>query len=129
MALIENIQNPLTDPKLTLGPKQIFTAQSLSATFTSGVMDIRYVDNIAIHLVIPSTGTPIGTFKVMAAVEPDAPTADYVDLGVSPVPAATGAGDQILINLNQVAAPYIILVYTRTSGTGTMNGWLSGKAI
>jgi hypothetical protein len=104
-------------------------ATSAGSSFTSQVTDITYLDNVAIHLLVPSTGTPIGTFSVLGSVKPDAADADCVAITLGSTPAATGAGDQILINLPALAAPFIRVKYTKSSGTGTVTGWICGKAI
>lgn len=110
------------------------TSQDMSqATLTSNVIDIRYLDDIAIQLIF--TGTPTGTFAVQGSLNysstPLAPAVSgtWTSLVLSPSPVASGAADNILINLVQLAFPYIRIVYTKTGGTGTLSAYVSGKSI
>lgn len=103
------------------------------ATITSDVTDIRYLDNISIQCIF--TGTPTGSFalegsldyyKINGAVQN---TGTWTPITLSSTPAASGSAGNILLDLNQLSFPYIRIVYTKTSGTGTLNVYISGKAI
>lgn len=116
---------------------QIVTAGDMSAaTVTSGVADIRIFDNVGMQ--INFTGTPTGTFAVQGSVDYLADAfnpavvknaGNWTALTLSPSPVASGAASTILLDLNQLSFPYIRVVYTKTSGTGTLNVYVSGKSV
>lgn len=114
--------------------KQIFTSASMAASLTSTVTEIQFLDNIGIELVF--TGSPFGTFSVQGSVNyaQDAlgnvtNAGNWVSVTLSPAPVASGSGDQILIDMNQLSFPWIRAIFTRSSGTGTLNGFICGKSV
>ena len=105
-----------------------------SATLTSSVVEIRNQDNVGIQL--SWTGTAVGTFAVQISINhaEDANgnvtvAGDWVPLTLSPSIAAAGSADSAIIDLNQMSASYIRVVYTRSSGTGTLNAYITAKGI
>lgn len=111
-------------------------------TLSSAVTNITHKDNVAYQLAW--TGTPNGQFYVQGSLdynpgvpqsEPDGaqnngtwttiPAED--DLGNPPV--ASGSAGQILMDLSQLPFPFIRIQYVNASGSGTLTGWVSGKAI
>ena len=113
---------------------QTITAASMGAGVTSAVTNIEYMDNIGIQLGF--TGTPTGTFAVQVSADYAqdqfgnvSNAGNWVALTLSPSPAASGSGDNIYIDLNQLSAPWVRVVYTRTSGTGTLNAFLTSKML
>lgn len=109
--------------KNVLIPFSIITSGDMSGDLTSTVSNIQYMDNIGIQLVW--TGTPTGDFTVDVSVD----QVTWTSLTLSPSPAATGAADNIYIDVNQISAPYIRVTYTATSGSGTLNAKITGKMI
>lgn len=114
--------------------QNITSGDMSQASITSSVTNIQYLDNIGIQLNF--TGVPVGTFAVQ--VSADYLQDDYgnvqnagnwIPLTLSPSPAASGAAAQIYLDLNQLSAPWIRVVYTKTSGTGTLNGYITGKML
>lgn len=112
--------------------KQIITNGTMTGTATvlgpSAAVSvygfgIQNLDNVGIRLAW--TGTPIGTFSVECSVN----AVDWDALTFNPAltQPAGGSGSSYLINLNQVPYPYVRLKYVNTSGTGTLNAWISGK--
>lgn len=93
------------------------------ATLTTSSLDITGIDNVRIFM--STTGTAVGNFDVQTS--PDGNT--WFSLGLSPTPVASGSADSIEIYLNQLPEFRIRLTWTKTSGTGTVTGWLTGKAI
>jgi len=114
---------------------QVITNGDMSqATLTSKVTGIQYMDNIPIQLNF--TGTPTGTFAVQGSLDYSqdfqgnvTSVGNWVPLVLSPSPAATGAAGSILLDLNQLSFPWIRVVYTKTSGTGTLNAFVGGKML
>lgn len=114
----------------------IFSAADMSqATLTSTIVDIRYMDNVAIQLNF--TGTPTGTFDVQGSVDHNvsdpsetvSAAGSWVSLTLTPAPVASGAASSVLLDLNQLSFPFIRVVYTKTGSTGTLDGYIFGKAI
>lgn len=110
--------------------------QDMTGALTSQAIALTQVDNVAVQLAW--TGSPTGTFTVQGSI-------DYVPLpggGSSlnagtwttitlPTTAATGgAAGTLLINMNDLGFPWMRVVYTPTSGTGTLTvAQLYGKAL
>lgn len=105
-----------------------------TATITSVVSNIEFLDNIGIQLVF--TGAPVGTFAVEISADHAQDqmgnvtvAGNWVPITLSPVPSASGSADVIAINITQQSFPWMRVKYTRTSGTGTLNGFICAKMI
>ena len=105
-----------------------------TASITSAVTNIEYLDNIWIQLNF--TGTPTGTFAVQVSGDYSQGTGgtvlnagNWTDLTLSTSPVASGAASTIFIDMNQISAPWIRVVYTKTSGTGTLNAFIGAKML
>ncbi len=101
----------------------IVTNGNMASTITSSVTDIRYLDNVGIQAVF--TGTPTGTFTVNVSLD----QVNWDSLTFSATPVASGTAGSVYMDVNQTSSPYIQLVYTPTSGTGTLNAKIVGKAV
>lgn len=122
------LAHPLALPVNGESPYKFIDATSLGATFTTDPVDISYLNNVALHLVCTtSAGSPNGTFDVQGAAKIDPDTGDWVSVTLPSTPTLSGSAANFLINLALIAFPYIRVVYTRSSGTGTANGWIFGK--
>lgn len=100
----------------------------------SDVTNIQWLDNISVQLNF--TGTPVGAFYIEVSADHAEDenknilvSGTWVPIDLFPVPVASGAADTILIDLNQLATPWIRVRYARTSGSGTLNGFISGKML
>lgn len=120
-------------PKNTLSPVLIMDAVSLAADAESSVVKIQRLDNVGMQ--IDLTGSPTGSFQAQisnnASWNPDGSLRDagtWINVGTAATVTA-GSPDPIFIDLNQMSAKAVKLVYTRTSGTGTASVLLTGKAI
>lgn len=120
--------------KNTLKKFLTIAAGDMSASITSGATNIQFLDNVGAQLHF--TGTPTGTFSVEVSMdhEQDSQGAvsvagNWVALPLSPSPVASGAADDIYIDMNQLSAPWIRLKYTRTSGTGTLAAYICAKEV
>jgi hypothetical protein len=107
--------------KNVLNPFRHIVAQSMGADVTSLETDVGHLDNIVIDL--RWTGTPTGTFLVEYTL--DDANWEALDFGSS-VAAAGAAGDHQLF-INQFPGKRIRTRYVRSSGTGTLNGWIMAK--
>lgn len=117
-----------------LFPVKIIDAASMGASVTSTLAFVQYQDNVGIQL--NWTGTPTGTFTVQVSVDHAQDTlgnvtvaGNWVTLTLSASITAAGSADTAYIDLNQLSAPWARVVYTRTSGTGTLNGYITAKGV
>lgn len=106
----------------------------MSGDLTSSVTNIEFLDNIGIQLNIAGTAT--GTFDVQISADFSKNSqgvvinqGNWVDLALETPASATGSSDTIYIDLNQLSAPWIRLVYNSVSGSGTVNAFIVGKQI
>jgi hypothetical protein len=112
--------------------KHIIVAAPMTGTsvITSPITEIRGFDNIFYD--IQFSGSPVGTFSVQVSSSYDPitnPNAIFIPLVLSPAPVASGSSGVIGIDINQEGAQWIKLVYTNSSGSGTLDAYVSGKAI
>ena len=103
------------------------------SSLTSSVTNIQFLDNLAIQLNF--SGSPVGTFEVQVSIDYAQDnngnvtnSGNWVPVTLNPSPD-TSQGSPIFINMQQLAAPWIRVVYTKTSGSGTLNAYISGKMI
>jgi hypothetical protein len=74
------------------------------------------------------TGAPVGTLKLQASNDlENSPTQAWSDVAASSF-NVNGAGD-ILYNLSEIGYCRMRLVYTRSSGSGTLRVTANGKGI
>lgn len=103
------------------------SATSMGASFNMSGVYIGHVVNCSIQLVF--TGTPVGEFKLQGSNDAGSPNAsqqphlydgvsNWSDI-TSSVQAVSAAGD-VLYNLSNLGYNFIRVVYTRTSGTGSL---------
>lgn len=112
----------------TLTPISIVTNGDMStASLTSNVTPIQWEDNVGIQ--VTWSGSPVGTFAVQVSLDQinwaTLPTSVFN--GTYPVPGTTTSPGYL--DLNQLSASYIRLVYTRGSGSGTLNALLVAKGV
>lgn len=120
--------------KNVLKPYHAIVAGNMSGNITSPVTCIQYLDNCLIQLNF--TGTPTGTFSVQVSADYARDdqgnvtnAGNWVPLTLSPSPSAAGAANQIIIDMNEMPAPYLRVVYTFTSGTGTLDMYITAKSV
>lgn len=120
--------------KNALGPYHLMNAVSMGASATSSAVGIQYLDNVAIQLNF--TGTPTGTFAVQGSLDYSQTSTgtvinagNWIPLTLASSPVASGAAGTILLDLNQLSFPWVRVVYTRSSGTGTLDSYISAKAV
>lgn len=114
-----------------------------TAAITSPVTNIAYLDDIGIQF--NWTGSPVGGFQVQVSADYAQDNngnvtnaGNWVPLtftyfnGTSNVTATsipTSVGSPIYIDLALLSAPWIRAVYTNVSGSGTLNAFITAKAI
>lgn len=113
---------------------QFISAGDMSSNITSQAVSIKNQDDIGIQL--NWTGTPVGTFAVQVSVDHSEDSrgnvlnaGNWVSLALSANIAASGSADQAYIELTQLSAPWIRVVYTAGSSVGTLNGFVVAKGV
>lgn len=123
--------------KNVLLPVKLLAQQSMAANFTSPATVIKYTDNVCYQINATTTNS-IGTFAVQTSLDyvpandPAGPAVagNWTTLALSGTPTINAASDTISINLNQVPASAIRLVYTSTTaGTGTCDIYITAKGL
>lgn len=97
-------------------------AGDMSGTITGDSTNILHTDRVGYQIVY--TGSPTGTFGV--EVSNDETT--WQELTLSAAIAATGSGDNHFIDVES-ACKFVRLVYTFSSGTGSLDVKLTAKSI
>ena len=117
-----------------LFPVKIVSNGDMSSTITSGVTEIRNQDNVGIQL--NWTGAPVGSFSVQISIDHAQDSlgnvtvpGNWTSLALSPPITAAGTPDTAYIDLNQMSASYIRVVYTAGSGSGTLNAFITAKGV
>jgi hypothetical protein len=111
----------------------ILSAASLATSLTSAVTNIGHLDNIGIQADLTSVDA-VGTLAVQVSANYDQ---DYLGNVLNPGTWNTitsqaivaGAPASTYFDLNQLSAPWIRLIYTRTSGTGTITAVIVAKML
>lgn len=120
--------------KNVLLPSHVVTAAAMASNVTSPATNVQYLDNVIYQA--QWTGTPTGTFAVQGSLDyqqgaggtvVNAGTWDSLPLSVSI--SATGSADSAQFDLNQIPYPWLRIVYTASSGTGTLDVYICGKAV
>lgn len=123
--------NQLTATWLTIGATQTspgvpIRAYTLAASFASDPVLLEFEDNPDIQCVW--TGTPTGTLAVQISLDPA--ILGWQTITFSPTPdQPAGSSGSDYFSLNQTAAAYIRLIYTRASGTGTITAKIAAKSV
>lgn len=106
----------------------------MATNITSPVIKCANLDNVAIQL--DWTGTPTGVFAVQTSVDHaednlgnPSVVGTWINIPLSAAITASGAPDDAHISLNQLPGSYIRVVYTATSGAGTLSMYVAGKGI
>lgn len=121
--------------KNTLNPIQMLNAVSLAADIAATPLRIQYLDNVSMQLIV-TTSNAVGTFYVQGSLDYAVNeggivtnTGTWTSLTLSPVPTLASANTTILLDLNQLSFPFVRLIYTRVSGTGTVTAYGSAKSV
>lgn len=116
-----------------------------TATVTSDVTNIQFLDNIGLQL--NWTGSPVGSFAIQISADyaqdnsspPNVTTTghwiplvlSYWDGSafVTSASIPTSLGSPIYLDLALISAPWIRIVYTKSSGSGTLTGTITAKTV
>jgi len=108
--------------KRVITPYDIVVDGDMSSTITGESTNILYTDRVSYQ--IKYTGTPTGTFSVQVSNDEET----WEDLTLSVSVTATGSADNHFIDC-ETGASFIRLVYTASSGAGTLQAILVAKSI
>lgn len=116
--------------RTVLAPQKFVAAQSLAASFNSPAVNVTQADVVALQLNYTGTA-PTGALAVQGSLDGVNYAAIPVQVGTSVVtsvalPAATSP---IYIDVVNSGAAYIRISYVFTSGTGSMDAWISYRRI
>jgi hypothetical protein len=109
--------------KSQLNPYHLVVAGDMSGSITSSQTNIQYLDNVGVQFVF--TGTPTGNFFVDLSID----NKTWTPIIFSGQPAASGSDGNVYLDINQVSAPYIRVRYVVTSGSGTLDVWITSKQV
>jgi hypothetical protein len=109
--------------KNVLAPYHLVQAGDMSGNITSAATNIQYLDNVGVQF--NWTGTPTGSFYVEVSLD----KANWTALSLSPAPAASGAAGTWYCDLQELSSPWIRVRYAASSGSGTLDVYVGGKAI
>lgn len=120
--------------KDNLEPFQNIIAGNMSADVYSSVTNIKWLDNLVVQL--GWTGSPVGAFAIEVSLDYLPGTGGTVlnagtwtALTISPSPTAAGSADTAIIDLSQLSMPWLRVHYIRSSGSGTLTGYIAGKML
>lgn len=125
--------------KNSLGPVYIIgttadgalVSGTMAADITGPVTDVQWLDNMGLQVIWTSSDA-VGTIEVQGSNnwDPHLQTGDFEALTFSPAldqPASDNGS--YLVNVNQFPFKYLRVFYDRSSGSGTLKVWLTGKMI
>ena len=110
----------------------LIPAGDLSGNITSDAFNIEYLDNISVIIATDGSSNANGTFAVQVSnnFDPRFPSqAVWGTLTLSSVPTLSGSPATLAIGLTFVQYQVMRIVYTSSSGTGTVNAYLYAKEI
>lgn len=123
--------------KNVLKKYQTVTNGDMSGNITSSITALAYLDNVGYQFNI--SGTPTGTLQVQVSADHAQDefgnvtvAGNWVPLtfnGSANVVITAGSPSPIYLDLNQLSAPWIRAVYTATSGSGTLNAFITAKML
>ena len=113
--------------------KNIIDGDMSQATLTSAVTNIQFLDSIGLQL--SWTGAPVGSFEIQISADYEQDdngnvlnAGHWIPLALTPSPT-TAVGSPIFVDITLTAAPWIRVVYTRTSGSGVLNSVITAKQV
>jgi hypothetical protein len=118
----------------------LINATSMGASVTSAATRIEYIDNIGYEVLWSAGTSPVGTITIQVSNDHDETdngvvltVGNWQDVGVvdsaGVAPTISGASGDHFISLNQLPWKWVRLVYNRTSGTATLDVWITGKGV
>lgn len=116
--------------KNTLKSYPIIVAGSAAGNLISAITSIQYLDNVGVQINLTSAGSMTGVFSVQVSADYNTPPnnpGNWITLTTAAV--TSGSPALIYFDLNQLSSPYVQLIYTAGSGSGTVNAFITAKAV
>lgn len=107
------------DPIFSLN-KLVISAGDMSSDITSPSLDIAEVGGFAVHNIW--TGSPTGNIIVQASND----DSNWFNVDTQ---AAGGSAGNDIVNIDGAHYRYVRVFYDATSGSGSLNSYISGKKI
>lgn len=112
--------------KQILPPFKMYNAVSLGATVTSTITSVAGMDKASIYFEWSAGTSPVGTLTVHARNGADGTWRELNMGSTISISGASGAHDLVF---NELPFTDIKLVYTRSSGTGTVTATIAAKTV
>ncbi len=113
--------------------RKLASAVSMAATVTSSVADLKFLDDASVQFIWYSGATPVGAINLQGSnevVDSFTSVASWTDLSTSIYTgsvALSGNTGSYLYNIPTAGFRWLRAVYTRTSGSGSLDINFSGK--
>lgn len=103
----------------------------MAADITSDPTSVKNIDRVIVQLIW--TGTPTGIFSIQTSLNYNPPLVDedaatWTAFALNPTPTAAGSADNWVIDLTETGARWLRIVYDASSGSGTLQAYISGKS-
>lgn len=123
--------------KNSLPSFQIVLNASMTTTVTSSVVNIEYLDNIGLQANLTGASSANGTLVPQVSIDYSQDNngnvlnaGNWVDLPTTAQqPIVAGSPAQTYFNLTELSSPWLRLQYRPTSGTGTLNAFVTAKML
>lgn len=119
--------------KNVLSTFKAISAGDMSGALTSPVTNVAFLDNLLIQL--NASGSPAGTYSVEFSADYYQDSqgniinpGNWVAVTLNPMPTITGSGSTI-IDLNQMPTSFMRVKWVPTSGSGSLDMYISAKEI
>ena len=106
--------------KKVLAPYRLLTSQAMASDFQSSVTNVQFMDRVSYSVVW--TGSAVGTLIVQSSLD----GTNWTDLDMNQIVMAN-ADDTAVIDIAATGIPQLRLSYTATSGTGSLDAYVSAK--
>lgn len=120
--------------KNVIKPTKVLSNQSMGSSFDGPATNVQYLDRIGISINC-ETSDAIGEFKIQGRVSPSiqdgpalGPASEWVDLDMDTM-LISGTDKSIVIDIINTGLIEVRAYYTRTSGDGSCDIWVSAKEV
>ena len=96
----------------------VLNAASMATSLDSGCIDISNVLGYAVQAIW--SGSPVGNIIIQGSL-------DGANFKVVSTTAAGGVSGSLLVNNDGIHYPFLKVIYTEASGTGTLDVYVSAK--
>lgn len=102
---------------------KVIDSQSMGADITSSSKNVQEAISYSVHCIWSAGSTPVGTLDLQGSND-DVNFTSVLESGPAPISGNSGS---LLINVEKHSYGYMRVVYTRTSGSGTMTTLVNAK--